>query len=99
MSCLARHLLCAASFVALVSTNAGATTLFGVLGFYAIGSSLDNAVAYALPLAGGVTLYVAASDLIPAAHGHAGKFSAVLFCVGVGFLWLTAQILEQGHAH
>lgn len=62
----------------------GATTLFGVLGFYAIGSSLDNAVAYALPLAGGVTLYVAASDLIPEVNHHGGKNPLVSLSVFLG---------------
>lgn len=62
----------------------GATTLFGVLGFYSIGTSVDLAVAYALPLAGGVTLYVAASDLIPEVNHHGGKNPLVSLSVFLG---------------
>src|SRR5690606_22775555 len=50
----------------LISTSLlGAMTLAGVLVFYLIGSNLGFTVYYALPIACGVTLYVAASDLIP----------------------------------
>lgn len=62
----------------------GATTLIGVLVFYFIGSNLDGAVAYALPLAGGVTLYVAASDLIPEVNHHGGNRPLVSFSVFAG---------------
>ena len=50
----------------------GATTLCGVILFYIVGTSMGSAVAYALPLASGVTLYVAASDLIPEVNHHGG---------------------------
>lgn len=76
-----------------------ATPVGAVLSLAFLGSLSASTVGLMLAVGAGTFLYVAASDLIPAAHGHAGKFSAVLFCVGVGFLWLTAQILEQGHAH
>ncbi|REJ77995.1 MAG: ZIP family metal transporter [Acidobacteria bacterium] len=62
----------------------GATTLAGVLGFYLIGSNLDSAVVYALPIAGGVTLYVAASDLIPEVNHHGGKNPLVSLSVFAG---------------
>ena len=72
----------------------GFTTLIGVLGFYFVGSNLDLAVAYALPLAAGVTLYVAASDLIPEVNHHGGKnplvslsvFAGVALFFGIHFL-------------
>ncbi len=62
----------------------GLTTLIGVLGFYIIGMNLQNSVAYALPVAAGVTLYVAASDLIPEVNHHGGKNPLVSFSVFVG---------------
>jgi len=75
----------------------GLTTLAGVLGFYAIGSSIDFAVAYALPIAGGVTLYVAASDLIPEVNHHGGKNPLVSLSVfaGVALFFLLHTILHE----
>lgn len=62
----------------------GATTLLGVLIFYVIGANLGFTVAYALPLASGVTLYVAASDLIPEINHHGGKNPMVSISVFAG---------------
>jgi zinc transporter ZupT len=62
----------------------GATTLFGVLLFYFIGSNIGFSVAYALPLACGVTLYVAASDLIPEVNHHGGQRPMVSLSVFAG---------------
>lgn len=72
----------------------GSATLFGVLAFYFIGSNVGFSVAYALPLACGVTLYVAASDLIPEVNHHGGKrplvslsvFAGVALFFGIHFL-------------
>ena len=69
----------------LVSTGlVGATTLAGVLLFYSVGGGVESAVAYALPIAGGVTLYVAASDLIPEVNHHGGKNPLVSLSVFAG---------------
>lgn len=62
----------------------GLTTLLGVLLFYFIGSKIGFTVAYALPLASGVTLYVAASDLIPEVNHHGGKSPLVSLSVFAG---------------
>ena len=70
--------------VLIATSLVGFTTLIGVLGFYFVGSNIEYAVAYALPLAGGVTLYVAASDLIPEVNHHGGKNPLVSFSVFVG---------------
>ena len=51
---------------ALIATAAiGAATLAGVIGVVLLETRMSDAVAYALPFSAGVTLYVAASDLIP----------------------------------
>ena len=69
----------------LIATSViGLMTLFGVLSFYFIGESIGFSVAYALPLASGVTLYVAASDLIPEVNHHGGKNPLVSFSVFAG---------------
>jgi zinc transporter ZupT len=69
----------------LVATGlVGATTLLGVIVFYLIGSTMGFTVAYALPLACGVTLYVAASDLIPEINHHGGKKPLVSLFVFAG---------------
>lgn len=62
----------------------GATTLVGVLAFYFVGAALGFSVAYALPIASGVTLYVAASDLIPEVNHHGGKRPLVSLSVFAG---------------
>ncbi len=59
----------------------GLATLAGVIVFYVVGSSVEGSVAYALPVAAGVTLYVAASDLIPEVNHHGGKSPLVSLSV------------------
>ena len=68
------------------TTLVGLTTLLGVLLYYFIGASIGFSVAYALPLASGVTLYVAASDLIPELNHHGGKNPLVSLSVLAGVL-------------
>jgi ZIP family zinc transporter/zinc and cadmium transporter len=60
----------------------GAATLAGM----ALMFLLRSAVADALPFAAGVTLYVAASDLIPEVNREPGVGMAVLVFVGVAIL-------------
>ena len=70
---------------ALIATAlVGMTTLLGVLLFYLVGTNIGFTVAYALPLASGVTLYVAASDLIPEINHHGGKNPLVSLSVFAG---------------
>lgn len=75
----------------------GLTTLAGVVAFYFIGSNMGFTVAYALPLASGVTLYVAASDLIPEVNHHGGKNPLVSFSVfaGVAVFFLLHFLLDS----
>ncbi len=70
--------------VLIATSLVGLTTLIGVIGFYVLGTNVEYAVAYALPIAGGVTLYVAASDLIPEVNHHGGKNPLVSFSVFAG---------------
>ena len=70
--------------VMIATSLLGATTLAGVLLFYFIGNSLGFSVAYALPLASGVTLYVAASDLIPEVNHHGGHRPLVSISIFAG---------------
>ena len=70
--------------VMIATSLIGATTLLGVVLFYFIGNNLGFSVAYALPLAAGVTLYVAASDLIPEVNHHGGKRPLVSISVFAG---------------
>ncbi len=78
------------------TTLIGAATLLGVFSFYFIGSNLGFTVAYALPIAGGVALYVAASDLIPEINHHGGKNPLVSLSVfaGVALFFLTKMLLH-----
>jgi len=83
---------------ALVATSlVGLTTLLGVLVFYFIGANIGFTVAYALPVACGVTIYVAASDLIPEVNHHGGKRPLVSMSVfaGVALFFLVHYILHS----
>ena len=60
----------------------GAATLAGMIFMFAV----RGTVGYALPLSAGVTLYVAASDLIPEANREPGAGTAVLVFVGVAVM-------------
>lgn len=72
----------------------GIATLTGALGFYFVGAATGFSVAYALPIAGGVTLYVAASDLIPEVNHHGGKNPMVSISVFLGVaIFFGAQTL------
>lgn len=70
--------------VIIATSIIGAATLLGVLLFAFIGLKFESAIAYALPLASGVTLYVAASDLIPEVNHHGGKNPLVSISVLAG---------------
>ncbi len=82
--------------VLLATSLVGLTTLLGVLIFYFIGASIGFTVAYALPVACGVTIYVAASDLIPEVNHHGGKRPMVSICVfgGVALFFLLHYLLR-----
>jgi zinc transporter ZupT len=75
----------------------GLTTLIGLISFYVIGQSLGFTIAYALPIAGGVTLYVAASDLIPEVNHHGGRSPLVSLSVfgGVALFFGTHYLLHS----
>lgn len=79
----------------------GATTLVGVLVFHLIGSYVGFSVAFALPLAAGVTLYVAASDLIPEINHHGGKspFVSLSVFAGVALFFLVHFGIHELAAH
>ena len=70
--------------VLITTSLVGLTTIIGLLAFYFIGTNVGFSLAYALPLACGVTLYVAASDLIPEVNHHAGKRPLVSLSVFAG---------------
>ncbi len=70
----------------------GASTLIGVLVMVLTNAS----VGVGLPLSAGVTIYVAASDLIPEVNREPGVKMALLVFVGVGFLFLLDRFF---HVH
>lgn len=82
--------------VVFATSMIGLATLLGIIVFHVIGSNFESAIAYALPIAGGVTLYVAASDLIPEVNHHGGKSPIVSLSVfaGVGIFFVTHFILH-----
>ena len=66
------------------SAMLGAATLAGVL----VMVLFRNAVGAGLPISAGVTLYVAASDLIPEVNREPGPRTALVVFLGVGLLFL-----------
>jgi zinc transporter ZupT len=60
----------------------GGTTLLGMVFMFLV----RGTVAYALPLSAGVTLYVAASDLIPEVNREPGVGMAILVFLGVAIM-------------
>jgi ZIP family zinc transporter/zinc and cadmium transporter len=68
----------------------GAATLIGVL----LTSELHGQLRYALPLSGGVTVYVAATDLLPEVNKEPGWRIALLVFVGVASL-LILKVLAN----
>lgn len=67
----------------------GGSTLLGV----ALTSILQGQLRYALPLAGGVTLYVAATDLLPEINRHPNWRMALLVFSGVLILLILQRLL------
>jgi zinc and cadmium transporter len=68
---------------------AGAT-MAGVLGM----NRFTGAVGYALPLSTGVTLYVAASDLIPEVNEERGLRMPLVVFLGVALFYVTEHLLD-----
>jgi zinc transporter ZupT len=64
------------------SSILGGTTLLGMIFMFLV----RGTVAYALPLSAGVTLYVAASDLIPEVNREPGVGMALLVFLGVAIM-------------
>ncbi len=75
----------------------GAATLVGVLSVVLLQTQLEEAVVYALPFSAGVTLYVAASDLIPEVNHLEEKNPVVSLVVFVGVaLFYALHVLIEG---
>lgn len=82
---------------ALLATIAiGAATLAGVIAVALLQARVHSAIAYALPFSAGVTLYVAASDLIPEVNHKEDRnprVSIVVF-VGVALFYILHKLIE-----
>ena len=82
---------------ALLATLAiGAATLAGVVAVVLLEGKVSSAVAYALPFSAGVTLYVAASDLIPEVNQKEERnpmVSIVVFA-GVALFYFLHKLIE-----
>jgi zinc and cadmium transporter len=70
----------------------GAATLAGVLTM----ALFRHQVSYGLPLSAGVTIYVAASDLMPEVNREPGVRMALVVFLGVGLLFLLDRL---AHVH
>ena len=82
---------------ALIATAAiGAATLAGVITVALLDSRMADAVRYALPFSAGVTLYVAASDLIPEVNHKEERnpWVSIVVFVGVALFYLLHKVIE-----
>ena len=68
----------------------GAATLVGVL----LTSVLQGELKYALPLSGGVTVYVAATDLLPEVNREPGWRMPLLVFVGVASMLILRELFK-----
>ncbi len=86
------------SRAALLATVAiGAATLAGVIGVALLQAKIKSAVGYALPFSAGVTLYVAASDLIPEVNHKEERNPTVSIVVfgGVALFYFLHKLIER----
>ena len=83
--------------VLIATSVVGLTTFLGVVA----GGTFGIPVKYMLPVASGVTLYVAASDLIPEVNHHGGKNPAVSLSVfaGVALFFALHYLLHIALGH
>jgi zinc transporter ZupT len=81
----------------MVSAVLGLTTLFGIVVFAILKTQLDLSVAYVLPITAGVTLYVAASELIPELyhHGEQNRLVSLFVFAGVVMFFLLHFLLHS----
>jgi zinc and cadmium transporter len=68
----------------------GGATLAGVLSM----AALRQHVGIGLPLSGGVTIYVAASDLMPEVNREPGVRMALVVLLGVGVFFLLDRMVH-----
>ena len=75
----------------------GAATFAGVVGVALLKAQFANSIAYALPFSAGVTLYVAASDLIPEVNRKEEKNPIVSIVVfgGVALFYLLHRLIPR----
>ena len=87
--------------VLIATSLIGAMTSIGVILYYLVGSNLGFTVGYALPIASGVTLYVAASDLIPEVNHHGGRRPLISLSIfaGVALFFMLHSLIETAIDH
>jgi zinc transporter ZupT len=87
--------------VLIATSIIGSATILGVTLFYFAGGPLGVSVVYALPVASGITLYVAASDLIPEVNHHGGKrpFVSLSVFAGVALFFLVHFAIHEFIPH
>jgi zinc transporter ZupT len=75
----------------------GGATLLGVLAVILLQTRAEMIVVYALPFSAGVTLYVAASDLIPEVNHHEDKnpLASIFVIGGVALFYLLHIAVER----
>lgn len=75
----------------------GLVTLLGILVFALVKNQITVSVAYILPFSAGVTLYVAASELIPELyhHGESNRLISLFVFAGVALFFILHYLLHR----
>jgi zinc transporter ZupT len=75
----------------------GAATLAGVFAIVLLQAQMEQASFYALPFGAGVTLYVAASDLIPEVNHveHKNPRISIIVFAGVALFYILHSLIEK----
>lgn len=78
------------------------SAVLGVLLAFVLGASVENVHFYLIPIAIGMFIYIAGSDLIPEINKHNQKLSSsllqiLMFVLGAGLMF--ALLFVEGHAH
>ena len=86
--------------VLIATSVVGASTIAGLLLFHFLGLSIGVSAMYVLPVASGITLYVAASDLIPEVNHQGSRSPMVSISVLIGillFYFVRMAVPEGSH--
>ena len=82
-------------FALLAGVSIGLVTLLGIAVPFLVGNIREEVAQAFLALSAGSFIYIAATDLIPAAQGGQGRLSFLYVVCGMGMFLATAEVVER----